>query len=92
MAENEGYKLLDQLADEGVEKVNFVGGEPMLHPHIEAWIIYAKRLGMVTSIVSNGTNIDEDFPQWLAQQLKSTISRMDHINQVFSDTPCKIFG
>jgi MoaA/NifB/PqqE/SkfB family radical SAM enzyme len=43
MAENEGYKLLDQLADAGVEKVNFVGGEPMLHPHIEAWIIYAKK-------------------------------------------------
>ena len=39
MAENEGYKLLDQLADAGVEKVNFVGGEPMLHPHIEELIL-----------------------------------------------------
>ena len=69
MAENEGYKLLDQLADAGVEKVNFVGGEPMLHPHIEAWIIYAKKLDMVTSIVSNGTNIDEDFLDRIASSL-----------------------
>ena len=67
MAEHEGYKLLDQLADAGIEKVNFVGGEPMLHPHIEAWIIHAKKLDMVTSIVSNGTKIDEDFLNRIAR-------------------------
>ena len=41
MAKNDGYKLLDQLAYAGVEKVNFLGGKPMLRPHIEALIIYA---------------------------------------------------
>jgi len=61
MAENEGFRLLEQLAQSGVEKVNFVGGEPMLHPHIRAWIKHAKHVGLVTSIVSNGTRIDREF-------------------------------
>ena len=61
MAENEGHHLLEMMAEAGVEKINFVGGEPMLHRHLEAWIHQAKLLGMVTSIVSNGTNIDRPF-------------------------------
>lgn len=61
MTENEGCRLLEQLATAGVEKINFVGGEPMLHPHIRAWIVHAKTVGMVTSIVSNGTGIDRAF-------------------------------
>tara|TARA_B100000768_G_scaffold165179_1_gene167603 strand:+ start:154 stop:1107 length:954 start_codon:yes stop_codon:yes gene_type:complete len=61
MAENEGRHLLQMMAEAGVEKINFVGGEPMLHRHLESWIHEAKRLGMVTSIVSNGTNIDRPF-------------------------------
>jgi radical S-adenosyl methionine domain-containing protein 2 len=63
MAANEGYQLLEMLAAAKVKKINFVGGEPMLHPHIEKWIICAKSLSLVTSIVSNGTNIDEAFLQ-----------------------------
>lgn len=61
MTENEGCRLLEQLATAGVEKINFVGGEPMLHPHIRAWIVHAKAVGMVTSIVSNGTGINRAF-------------------------------
>ena len=34
----------------------------MLHPHLDEWIIESKRVGMVTSIVSNGTNMTK---QWL---------------------------
>ena len=57
-----GLKIIQDLADQGVEKINFVGGEPMLHPHLNDWIIESKRVGMTTSIVSNGTNMTR---QWL---------------------------
>ena len=57
-----GLKIIQDLADQGVEKINFVGGEPMLHPHLNDWIIESKRVGMTTSIVSNGTNMTK---QWL---------------------------
>ena len=55
MAKNDGYKLLAQLAYAGVERVNFVGGEPMLRPHIEALIIYAAILMKIDFIKEKET-------------------------------------
>lgn len=69
MTEDNGRRLLEQLARAGVEKINFVGGEPMLHPHIRPWIIHAKATGMVTSIVSNGTGIDAEFLEAMNEHL-----------------------
>ncbi len=57
----EGFDIIKKMVDAGVEKINFVGGEPMLHRHISSWIIEAKRIGLVTSIVSNGTNMSRDW-------------------------------
>ena len=45
------------LAEAGVEKVTFVGGEPTLHPHIEALVGTAHDAGLVTTIVSNGARL-----------------------------------
>ena len=64
ISEKEGASLIEDLSSSGVEKINFVGGEPMLHPHLEAWIITAKSCGMTTSIVSNGTKMTEE---WLTK-------------------------
>jgi len=64
MTEEEGLVVLASIAEAGVKKINFVGGEPMLHPHLKAWIIEAKRLGMTTSIVSNGTRMSR---AWLEE-------------------------
>lgn len=69
MTEHDGRRLLEQLARAGVEKINFVGGEPMLHPHIRAWIVHAKSVGMITSIVSNGTGIDREFLEAMSEHL-----------------------
>ena len=68
------------LASAGVEKINFVGGEPMLHPHIETWIVHAKSLGLTTSIVSNGTNINEGFLQRMKGHLDWIGSSIDASN------------
>jgi radical S-adenosyl methionine domain-containing protein 2 len=56
-----GVTLIRSIAMSGAEKINFVGGEPMLHPHIGPWIAAAKHVGMTTSIVSNGTRMTEDW-------------------------------
>ena len=60
----EGISIVHDLSSAGVEKINFVGGEPMLHPHLDDWIKESKRCGMVTSIVSNGTKMTEE---WLIE-------------------------
>ena len=56
--------MIEDLSSSGVEKINFVGGEPMLHPHLEAWIVASKSCGLTTSIVSNGTRMTEG---WLTK-------------------------
>lgn len=64
LSEEEGTLMIEDLSSSGVEKINFVGGEPMLHPHLEAWIVAAKSCGLTTSIVSNGTRMTEE---WLTK-------------------------
>ena len=61
---NSGKRILRSIADYGVRKINFVGGEPMLSHHLGDWIIQAKSLGMTTSIVSNGTGMSKE---WLVR-------------------------
>ena len=82
MTEREGCELLDELAHQGVEKINFVGGEPMLHPHIRAWIVHAKSVGMVTSIVSNGTGIDREFLEAMSDHLDWVGLSIDASNDI----------
>ena len=61
ITKQDGIKLIKDLAQNGVQKLNFVGGEPKLHPHLDDWIIQAKEVGMITSIVSNGTKMNIDW-------------------------------
>ena len=65
----QGFSVLKSMKEAGVEKVNFVGGEPMLHRHIKAWIKYAKGLNLTTSIVSNGTRMTPQFLEEMSSHL-----------------------
>ena len=60
-SEGQGASLIRDMASSGVQKINFVGGEPMLHPHLGTLIVTAKSCGMTTSIVSNGTGLTEEW-------------------------------
>ncbi|MBA45845.1 MAG: radical SAM domain protein [Euryarchaeota archaeon] len=61
LTSEEGCNVIENLGRAGIEKINFVGGEPMLHPHIQDWIRHSKKVGMTTSIVSNGTRMNGQF-------------------------------
>lgn len=54
--------VVDRLVEFGFEKINFAGGEPTLCPWLPALITQAKEHEMVTSIVTNGSRITD---QWL---------------------------
>ncbi len=51
--------LLRLLRVAGCEKLNFAGGEPTLHPHIGPLLAESRRLGLVTSIISNGARLTQ---------------------------------
>lgn len=54
--------VVRMLAEHGFEKINFAGGEPLLHPGLDFLIRTAKECGMTTSVVTNGTRVTA---QWL---------------------------
>lgn len=55
------YRLLAELAAQGVHKVNFAGGEPLLHPHLHELVLRTVNLGMHASLVSNGSRLSRRF-------------------------------
>ena len=51
--------IVAKLAEAGVQKITFAGGEPMLYKHLDAVIEFAKSIGVTTSIITNGSMITE---------------------------------
>ena len=56
---DDARQLLRTLREAGVEKLNFAGGEPTLHPHIGALVRESKRLGFVTTLITNGARLGQ---------------------------------
>ncbi|RLI98472.1 MAG: radical SAM protein, partial [Candidatus Aenigmatarchaeota archaeon] len=44
-----------------MRKITFVGGEPMLCPHIGEYLKHARDLGCITMMVTNGSLVTEEF-------------------------------
>ena len=81
-----GFKLLEEMAAEGVEKVTFVGGEPTLCPWLGELLVRAKELGLTTCIVSNGTGLSEEFldsyheyVDWVGISIDASDDRLHYI-------------
>lgn len=53
----DAHRLIHLLAAAGVKKLNFAGGEPTLHRGIGDLLAESHRLGVVTSIVTNGARM-----------------------------------
>lgn len=51
--------ILGTLKERGIEKINLAGGEPLLHPLFFDILHLAKDIGFVTSIVTNGSLLDD---------------------------------
>ncbi|MCW4039080.1 MAG: radical SAM protein [Candidatus Bathyarchaeota archaeon] len=52
---NDAKKVLKFLADNGFLIAYFTGGEPTLHPNIVEIVDYAGKLGVVTTLTTNGS-------------------------------------
>lgn len=52
---SEGRGIITTLKEMGITKLNFVGGEPFLHPHLNDFARFAKESCLTTSIVTNGS-------------------------------------
>jgi radical S-adenosyl methionine domain-containing protein 2 len=61
LPKDQSLEIVKEFASFGFEKITFVGGEPTLCPWLPELIILAKKIGMNTGIVTNGTGLNESF-------------------------------
>ena len=62
MPVEDAVRMIGMISHAGFVKINFAGGEPMLHPGLDQMILAARQAGMVTSMVTNGTRVTD---RWL---------------------------
>jgi len=62
LSKTEMFRIIELIAEDGIEKISFAGGEPFLCKWLDELIIHAKNLGLKTMIVTNGYYIKE---KWL---------------------------
>lgn len=78
---NDWRRILEALAAAGTQKVNFAGGEPTLFPDLGVLLREVKRLGMTSSIVTNGFRLEgllEDhgrFLDWVGLSVDSAYEK-----------------
>lgn len=75
---NEGVDILNRLAEAGMEKINFAGGEPLIHPRLFDYCKVAHDLGMTISITTNGSLLTQsmiethnNYIDWIALSVDS---------------------
>lgn len=61
LPKEQAIEVVEQLAEIGFEKITFAGGEPTLCPWLPELIKTAKNAGLTTMIVTNGSNLTDEF-------------------------------
>lgn len=56
----EQRKVIDIIADAGIKKLTFAGGEPLLIPQINDLILYAKRKNLLVSMTTNAILLETE--------------------------------
>ena len=75
-------EVVKAIAKAGFEKINFAGGEPTLCPWLPELIQTAKKLGMTTSIVTNGSKLSEAYLKPLQNQLDWIAVSIDSLDEM----------
>ncbi len=76
----DALRIVRALARAGFVKINFAGGEPFLCPWLGELVAYAKKLGMVTSVVTNGSYFDRDGAAHLLEHLDWLVLSVDSLD------------
>lgn len=66
--------LAKEMFDEGGIFVLLTGGEPLLYPHFKELYLGLKELGMIVTINTNGTLIDESWADFFAENVPRRIN------------------
>lgn len=67
-------ELAEKLKDKGMVYLLLTGGEPFLYPEIRRLLEELQKMGLIISINSNGTLIDESVLVWLKENPPSRVN------------------
>jgi radical SAM protein with 4Fe4S-binding SPASM domain len=67
LASGEIRSIVDQIVAEGCLWLCFTGGEPLLRPDFQDIYLHAKKSGMLITLFTNGTLVDERIADFLAE-------------------------
>lgn len=81
LTQKDMIKIVQMVADFGFKKINFVGGEPTICPWLGLLIEEAKSLGMTTSIVTNGSLLNDSWLNSISKNLDWIGISIDSLNQ-----------
>jgi MoaA/NifB/PqqE/SkfB family radical SAM enzyme len=82
-AASEIERAIDQLHSLGIRYIQITGGEPLLFPHLISTVRHASSLGMLLTVVTNGSLLDEKRVKALAENGVQGISiSVDHPDSV----------
>ena len=77
---DQAKKVIFELVLLGFNKINFAGGEPILRKDLPELIKYAKSLGLITSLVTNGHLITQDWVEKVTGSLDQIGISVDSSN------------
>lgn len=69
LSKEDAFNIIYKLKQAGLKKITFAGGEPMLYKHIKEVIVYSHSIGLVTSIITNGSLLEDEFLQEMTPYL-----------------------
>ncbi|MCW7471252.1 viperin family antiviral radical SAM protein [Leptospira kanakyensis] len=53
--------IVREIKKSGFRKINFAGGEPLLYKNFESLLLVSKEIGLITSMISNGSRITKSW-------------------------------
>lgn len=60
-------RIVDEIVDEGCFCLLLTGGEPLIRPDFPDLYLYAKKKGLILTLFTNGTMIDSEIADFLAE-------------------------
>lgn len=62
-------KIIQKIAESGIRKVTFAGGEPLLVEKVQDLILYANKNGLITSLTTNGILLNHENLEFCVENL-----------------------
>lgn len=77
--------ILDQLAEAGVFRINFNGGEPLMRKDYREIVKYAYELGFELHMNTNSTLITDELAEYISHYMKSVCTSILHSDREMHD-------